>query len=650
MDRREFEDRRRIGTVKAAVNMYGERFLEGGSSSLKKPQLDFDMPEDTSSRAKEVHMAKRYMVRYRESRKAAESVKSQAESELSSAEKTAKDLAAQIQESNSKAKARMRDIEKMSKSSKSVVKDSDSYRGFESNRQYADMVRELEIVKQELSKLKLDMDSVLEEKRQAEKEIEVSSSKLSSNLTSVEKLRKDIEDVNEEHVLVELAEIEALKEFGEIQTQREKESNEFSSEKEKTREKIKDLMEHIEHSKELESKLSDTLADVDVLQNELNVVKELEKKVLRNDSMKHSGGGSFRKTDESEGLASLSSITDELEEAKKELASIRAEGFKFMASMDIIRNELRHVMQETLQLQKTEQKADLTVQNLNSKLLRAKTKLEAASAAEEQARSVLTNLSLTFEQLKTQAEAAKKEKELITSETANFKEELQKTESDIDLTEEKLQAAMQELEAVKESENIALQNLQYLIENTMRTRASASQPSSSITISKFEYEYLTGRAVKAEEIADKKVAAAEAWVEALKASEKEILMKIEIAHRDIQETKMEDEKHVYRTTRSLSAKREVRNWREKEDGNVEGENFQRRTQRKSMKANDTSTPRKSMRSYGNSTPTKRGKIRTAASPAVRTTPGTTSFTIRKKKKVMPDLAKFFSGKRVAKNA
>ncbi|XP_065848434.1 protein PLASTID MOVEMENT IMPAIRED 2 isoform X2 [Euphorbia lathyris] len=607
MDRREFDDRRRLGTVKTAVNMYGERILEG-TCSLNKPHMDL---AESSSRAKEVHMAKRYMVRYRESRKAAESVKSQAESELSSAEKTEKDLASQIQESNSKAK----DMEKLNKSSK------------RQDHQYADMVRELEIVKQELSKLKLDMDSVLEKKRQADKEIEASSSKLSLNLSYAEKLSKEIEDVKEEQVVVELAEIEALKEFGEIQAQREKEWDEFSFEKDKAREKIKELMEDIEHSKELESKLCVTLADVDVLQNELKAVREIEKKVLRNDSMKHSEGGSFRK----------SSITiteeeeeDELEEAKKELASIREEGFKFMSSMDIIRNELRHVMEETVQLQKTEQKADLTVQNLNSKLLRAKTKLEAATAAEEQARSVLSNLSLTLGQLKTQAEAAKKDKELITAETANIKAEIQKTESDIDLTEEKLQAAMQELEGVKESEDIALQNLQYLIENTMRSRASASQQSSSITISKFEYDYLTGRAVRAEEIADKKVAAAEAWVEALKGSEKEILMKIEI-----QKTKMEEHKQVYTISRrSPSAKRE---------NTKEAEIFQRPVQRKSIKTNGNSTPRKSMKTYGNSTPSKRtGKLLPTCSPSpvLRTT-----FTIRKKKKVMPDLARFFTAKR-----
>ncbi|KAL3596867.1 hypothetical protein D5086_008504 [Populus alba] len=312
----------------------------------------------------------------------------------------------------------------------------------------------------------------------------------------------------------------------------------------------------------------------------------------------------------------LKSITEELHAAKKELASIREEGFQFMTSMDIIRNELRDVTEETARLEKEKEKADITAQNLNSKLLRAKSKLETACAVEEKAKSILSSLSVTLEQLKTETELARKEKKLISEETANIKSEIHKTESQMDLTEGKLQAAILELQAVKTSESLALENLRNVIENTMRSRASASQHSSSITILKFEYEYLTGHTAKAEEIADKKVAAAHAWIEALKASEKEILMKIELAHRDIRETRVEEEQEIYRTESSLT----------------EAENPQQPSPRKSMEAN------------GNQTPSRRSNLRNSGSPAVRMTPRSTSITIKKKGTVEPNLAKFFIGK------
>jgi predicted nucleic acid-binding Zn-ribbon protein len=572
------------------------------------------------------------LVRYKESRRAAESAKGKAESRLSEAKRKVKDLALQIEQSNLKVKAQMRDMDMLKK----LIKHEDKALvvGSAESHQYAEVIRELEGVKQELSKLEIEMVSVLEEKTRIEKEIASSNSKLSSNMNHVEAIRKKIDEANEEQMPVELTRIEALKEFGEIQAQREKEASEFSSAMVESKKKMKNAKEEDSSSKDLESKLAVTLYDANLLQNELKLAKNMDIKG-RNDGMKHLGD-SFRKGKQLEDSPALKSITEELHAAKKELASIREEGFQFMTSLDIIRNELRHVTEETARLEKEKEKADITAQNLNSKLLRAKSKLETACAVEEKAKSILFSLSVTLEQLKTETELARKEKKLISEETANIKSEIHKTESQMDLTEGKLQAAIRELQAVKTSESLALENLRNGIENTMRSRASASQHSSSITILKFEYEYLTGHTAKAEEIADKKVAAAHAWIEALKASEKEILMKIELAHRDIRETRVEEEQEIYRTESSLTAKRmvegELRKWRQTSKKNTEAENQQQPLPRKSMEAN------------GNQTPSRRSKLRNSGSPAVRMTPRSTSITIKKKGTVEPNLAKFFIGK------
>ena len=473
-----------------------------------------------------------------------------------------KDLALQIEQSNLKVKAQMRDIDMLRK----LIKREDKALivGSAESHQYAEVIRELEGVKQELSKLKIEMVSVLEEKTRIEKEIASSNSKLSSNMNHVEAIRKKIDEANEEQMPVELTRIEAFKEFGEIQAQREKEPSEFSPAMVESKKKMKNAKEEDSSSKDLESKLAVTLYDANLFRNELKLAKNMDKKG-RNDSMKHLGD-SFRKGKQLEDSPALKSITEELHAAKKELASIREGGFQFMTSMDIIRNELRHATEETARLEKEKEKADITAQNLNSKLLRAKSKLETACAVEEKEKSILSSLSVTLEQLKTETELARKEKKLISEETANIKSEIHKTESQMDLTEGKLQAAIRELQAVKTSESLALENLRNVIENTMRSRASASQHSSSITILKFEYEYLTGHTAKAEEIADKKVAAAHAWIEALKASEKEIFMKIVLAHRDIRETRVVEEQEIYRTESSLTGKRmvegELRKWRQ----------------------------------------------------------------------------------------
>ncbi|CAN1227542.1 Protein PLASTID MOVEMENT IMPAIRED 2 [Linum perenne] len=629
MDTRDSDDRRRTGAVKAAVNMFGER------TTSKKPHTEVVIKpfnfliSKSSSRTTELHMAKRDIARYRERRRSAEFVNVQAEAELSQAKRAVKVLASQIEESNAKFMAKKKETEE-SLMTNSKIDDAGSSGGQKSDR-YLEVMKELEFVKSELSKLKLGMASVLEEKAQAEKVANNSQFTQQSETDTVEALRKEIDEANEEHVLVELATIEALKEKEEIEAQRQKESSEFSAAVEEKRKKMNEAIEEIDSSKEMESKLAVTLFDAGVLHNELRLAKEMEMKIQRSNSMRSSGSVSRRIEQGSEGSPMLKSIKNELEAAKKELATVKEEGFQFMASMDIIRNELQHVKEEAARLEKEEEKADVTVQNLNSKLLRGKSKLDAAISAEEKAKSILSNLNLTLEQLMTEAEVAKKEKELIGEETTNIKVEIHKTETEIDITEEKLEAAMEELEQIKVSEALAMRKLQDLIENAMRARASASEEGcSTINLSRFEYEYLTGRAGKAEEIADKKVAAAQAWIEALNASEKEILMKVEMAHREIREMKVEEEREALG-----AAERSKRT--AGEGGGGGGGHRQSKGRKKSV----SETPRKPHRtsSSGNLTPTRRLKLRNTEFTPSRTTPRSVSVPIKKRKASVPNLSK-----------
>lgn len=571
-------------------------------------------------------MARRDIGRYKETRSDRDSVKAQAQFELEDASKTVKHLSSVIEESNSVAKAFTRETEALRKPRRhraSAVGDH-----VEDNQHYVQVMRELEALKRELSMLKLEMASVLEGKSQAEKQIEASNENMLIYTSSAEAIRKEIEEANEEQVLVELARIEALKEFGDIEAQRQQEANQLSSAVEETRNKMKDISREIDYSKQVETQLSVTLSDVVVLQNEVQLFKGRDK----SDSLQLLS----ERGEDLEATPLLHSITEELEAAKKELAAVQEEGFQYMASMDVIRNEMKHITDETARIKKTQDKADLTVQNLNSKLLRAKAKLEAVSASEEQVKSIQSSLALTLEQLKTDADAAKKEKELSSEEAATIKSEILKIESDIDIAEEKFEGAMQELEEVKSSEAVALENLKNLIENTMRARASAAQSSSSITISKFEYEYLTGRAVVAEEIADKKVAAAQAWIEAIKANEKEILIKLDIAQREMKEMRVEELEDQEASRQPSVEVQALHNWRQKKDRNAASGN--RRAY------GNLSTP--SRRANGNLTPSRRAKLRKSASPGAR---HMNSFPIQKRKKVMPNLGKFFGGKTTAKD-
>nr|GMC66196.1 protein PLASTID MOVEMENT IMPAIRED 2 [Ipomoea batatas] len=581
------EGRGRFGSVKAAIDMYGERIVEG-NTALEKSHIN-------SSEIRKLHMARRDAGRFSESRRVAESVKSRAETELSDAKKTVKDLSTRIEELNSRLKIRAADMEKLKKAKTGGVSfGKTDYNG------YAKVMKELGDAKREMNKLKQDMAAVSEEKRRAVEEVSGSGSKMQSCSSTIEGLQREIEEINEEIVVVELARIEAIKECRAIEAQRAEEAKKHSALIEKMREKINGLIQQTDRAEKLETELAAANLDARILESELKQVREMDKSIQRN---------AKPNLKEKE----LESINKELEAAKRALASVKEESFKFMTSMDDTRNELKRVSEEKAQCMKKNEKGDVTIQNLSAKLLRAKAKLEAASASEEKANSIASNLSLALEQLKAGVEAAKNERVAAMEETAKVKEEIQKTNSETDLAEDKLQAAIQELKNVKSSEGIALENLRAVVEKTIRNRAS--RKSSKIIISKFEYEYLTGRAAMAEEIADKKVAAAEAWVKALEASEKEIIMRTEMIEKETRELKAEEE-------RSLSAtamvERELQKW----------ENSQR----------------KSMNTSGKLTPGRRSKYRKSASPAFRLTRRSTSFTVTGRRKVLPKIAKFFGGR------
>ncbi|XP_024006874.1 protein PLASTID MOVEMENT IMPAIRED 2 isoform X2 [Eutrema salsugineum] len=592
---------RKIGSVKAAINMYGQK-----ATRSVFPQLD--LPVVKSGR--ELGM-------YRESRRASESAKAKAEAELFKAKKTVQELTLLIQESNRRLKSQKIDVEAVKKLK------------IDGNDQYAQIMRELEDVKQELSKLKLDVAYVSREKAAAEKEVIELGIRTEENLKLLESLKLEVDVANEEHVLVELAKIEALKERKEVEEEREKERKEVFDSLEERRKRIREMVREIEKSKETENVLSETLSDIEMLETQLKLVKDMERKVQRNDSMSRSKNRFFERGKDN--LSVLKEVTEATEAKKEELGCINAEIFCLVNIMDALRQELEETKQETERFNKMIQKDDVVIEKLNAKLLMAKGRLEAVSAAEERISSLADNLTCSFEKLKNDKEAAKKEELNLKEEARVIKSEIEKTEMGFSGKEKELLSKLDELEKVKQSEALALEKLESMVEKTMETREMNSLRCSTITISRFEYEYLSGQACHAEETAEKKVEAALAWVEALKASTKEILIKTETLKRESGKTIVEEERESFRMQRSLSIKRLVQN---------EIQKFKESSE--DNKSLISPKPvRKSMRLSGKFTPVHGGKARRYSSG----NRGTPNYFVIKKKKKVPNLVKFFSRKR-----
>nr|GEV45130.1 hypothetical protein [Tanacetum cinerariifolium] len=432
----------------------------------------------------------------RGNRRAADSTKARAETELSDARKTVQDLALKIEEANARAKGMHQKPMKQ--------------HGDAEDSRYAQVMKEIENLKQELGKLKLDIKHVLKEKRHADNTFKASSSKSSTLSSAVERIKKEIEELDEEQVLVEIARIEAVKERESIEAQRNKEASNYKTQLEIVKKKVKEI-----DQQSVTQDLQLTLYNVNSLENELARAKE---------------------TNSTPDL--LHTIIQELEAGKTELANIQREGFNFMTSMDVIRHELNHVREQRARLEREEEKRDLMVQTLNSKILK--------------------------------------------------------------------------------------ENLKDLIDSTVRARESTFSNKSTITITRFEYEYLTGKAGGAEEIADKKVAAAQAWVAALKANEKEIVMKIQMAKKEIRELAVEVEEGEGGTYGTDSVRRRR---------SVDGEFY-----KLSQGTKIVASPRRSMYKIGSMTPGKRARSQKLLSSATRQAIKSASFS-KKREKVTSNLAK-----------
>ncbi|CAH8277369.1 unnamed protein product [Arabidopsis lyrata] len=483
---------------------------------------------------------------------------------------------------------------------------------------YAEVMRVLEAVKEEVSRVKLDVSSVLGERIAAEKEVEELRFKTEGNLRLLESLKKEIEVANEEHLMAALGKIEALKGYKEIERQREGKAVEVLDLLVERNKRIKKMLDEAERSKDIENELFETNSDVEMLEIQLKLFKKIERRVQGRDSSMSRSNRSFGRGKYS--LSVLKEVTEATEAKKEELVSVNVEIFRIMTVMDGLRDEIIRAKDETARLEKILRKNDVKIQKINSKMLIERSKLEAVSIAEERISSLADNLVGSLEKLKRSSKAAEKEEFFLKEEKMVTKAETQKTKIEIDKKERELISKLDELEKVKHTEALVLEKLETLVEDTIESREMESEHCSTITISRFEYEYLSKHASQAEETAVKKVAAAEAWVEALKVSTKSVLLKSDTLMRESEMMRAEEEKELFRIERSLSTKRLMEGEIQKFKENSETEGYI------------------SPKPVGKFTPVQRGKPRRYSSA------GTPTFFVIKKKKKVPRLAKFFSRK------
>ncbi|VAH78811.1 unnamed protein product [Triticum turgidum subsp. durum] len=527
--------------------------------------------ENLSSEMKQ--RAKSDMDKLNERKASVDNERAGAESELSRARAMAKELERQIDQTKAKATSQRSELQATWTRKNGAEEASDA--------QYAEVSQELDRVNRELRKLKLEVKSAAEAKAKAESDV----------VATAERFAREIEAA---------------------------------------RAKVKEARREVSRARELEAKLEATNADVEVLQGEMELVRAMGKNHVPNDGAAEDT--TRQKKEEGQDRALLQAAEAELSMAKNELESIKAGAFQFMTSMDRTRTEIMGAVQEIDRLKAQEKNADAQVQQLNAKLLKARAQMEAVTAADERSKAIVSNLTAAMQQLHAETEAASKEEELTMLEKRCVLAEADNVAAEMATAEERIRQSVKELEAAKASEASAMKKLKAAVESTMQARAAAApRRQGTITVSRFEYEYLSGRAALVRVVADKKVAAAQAWVQALKASEKEVAMRAEAAEREMREMGPREAQVASEAEKTAGEQKALE--QELYDLNATAESV----------GLQCAYPRR--RSSRVSATSKRSKGRRSSVSAANWNPKSPSFTIKRKKKMMPSLLKLIKEKR-----
>lgn len=472
--------------------------------------------------------------------------------------------------------------------------------------------QELGKTKHQLSRLKLEIASAKKAKANAEKEAEASTSRAMQLLESVEQLRRQIEALDEEHMLVVLARIEAEREHDEIELQSAAVTDKFVQRIATVKSTIKDLNQEVLQQEELESELAITNLAIAALQTELDSIR------------------AHKMPEETE-----------LSIAKQELASIKEEAFHFMNAMDFIRKEMVQISAETNRRKELEQRAESKVVRLNSELLKAKTKLEALMAGYEKMSRSSSSLSGEMQRLRAETEAAEKERRRIREESNGIRGKMDKIESEI---EEKSLALAQTLRSAKASEATALKKLKNGAERAVQTRALLLQFGSTISISRSEHEYLVRRGRAARAVAEKKAAAAAAWVAAVGDRERKAAAEAELVERKNMELRDAEALEVYEAQRTAFARKSL-----EEEMNTITEQELHGSEEEDEIEEDSDEPEMSERIKQNKSRSCTKLRRIPSSPAawhVRSP----LVVVKKRKKAMPKLVSFLKDRRGRRGA
>ncbi|ERN19218.1 WEB family protein At5g55860 [Amborella trichopoda] len=540
----EIDTRAPFESVKAAVSLFGE-----GAFSAEKPAQKRQKPpgfENIMAKETQLHMAQKELNRLKDHLRNAETVKAQALTELEKAKRTIDDLTQQLKSINSSKESALKAAEaaitQAERSEPSTPRTPTSPNASwqlelsQAREQYTIVMAELDSAKQDLRLMRQEIAASSDAKQAAL--LQASDALRTSEINSIRasELSREINNASESLMHVKQASEQARKEHDDLIAVKDEGAEISRLALEGIRRKIDDVHKTSGEKpagNDYPAELAAMNAEIEKIHEEIKASKASE-------------------------MDSLRFVTTELDGAKETLQKVADEEKSMEVAVEALKHELERTKKEHKELVERENELELIAARLNEELQRAKAELNAWTEREARAKGGCDELDSALKQLELETQEARAEAEASRLSAENLRNEADASKLALIEKEAQLQQALVDAEEAKRAEAAAHEEISAFSERASASRASTSEAmGAEIRLSKEEFESLGHKTEEAERLADMKVAAAEAQVEAVKASEKEALKRLEGVRKEIEEVGAAIKEATKRAEMAEAARRAV---------------------------------------------------------------------------------------------
>lgn len=504
---------------------------------------------------RQLHLVQKEVSRLKEQLKNAETTKGQALSQLERGNQTVEDLAQKLKvvcdskdsaiQATEEVKGRAMQLEGAN-NGYSKVDDGSWKLDLETARQqYKAAIAELDAAKQEVRKMRCNCNASTEEKAAALKLAEEAKVATKASMDRAGEVSREIETLQESIQKLKLASLHVKEEEEKVYAEKDVQRQSYKTRLEELAKELASLRKDINPAltTDLEVQLAETMSAIEALRKEMDSAKSSD-------------------------LASVKGVITELNDAKESLHNAFEGEGSLRSYLTDLELELENVKKEHSELMGKETETESLAGSLHVRLQKAKSELERALAEESKARCASEEMIATIDQVRLECENTKSETNEMKKQVEELKKETDFARITLEEAEKKLKVVLEAAEEAKAAENRALDQIKLLAERTSAARATTPESGAHITISRDEFDFLSQKVGEAERLAELKVAAAMAQVEAVKASENEALMRMEATQKEIDNMRTATQEALKRAEMAETAKKvvegELRRWRERE--------------------------------------------------------------------------------------